>query len=77
MPTDEDGVERYSDVATTFKLVSTRFNEGPAAWQVRIVSWPEDGEPNEDDVLAEATVYRAFVDLVTGGVPSRPSRRRR
>ncbi|MFB7252382.1 hypothetical protein [Microbacterium sp. NPDC056234] len=54
--------ERYGDVATTFSLTTGRFNDGPEAWRVRVVSWPEDGEPNEDDVLAEAIVYRAFVD---------------
>ena len=54
--------ERYDDVATTFSLTTTRFNEGPEAWRVRLVSWPEDSDPDDDDVLAEAIVYRAFVD---------------
>lgn len=54
--------ERYSDVAATFGLTTSRFNDGPAEWQVRLVSWPEDSEPNEDDVLVDAIVYRAFVD---------------
>lgn len=54
--------EHYSDVAATFSLTTTRFNDGPEAWQVRLVSWPEESEPNDDDVLAEAIVYRAFVD---------------
>lgn len=54
--------EEYDDVATTFKLVTTRTDEGPEEWRIRIVGWPEASAPDEDDVLVDALVYRALID---------------
>lgn len=57
-----DGDEKTGSVATTFGLVTTSFDDGPEEWQVRVVGWPEAREPDENDVLAEAIVYRAHID---------------
>ena len=54
--------QNNDDVATTFKLVTTMTDEGPEEWRVRIVGWPEDSEPDEDDVLVDSVVYRALID---------------
>ncbi|MFB7252489.1 hypothetical protein [Microbacterium sp. NPDC056234] len=57
--TDE---ERYGDVATTFSLTTSRFNDGSEVWSLQIVGLPEDSEPDEDDVLVNAVVYRALIN---------------
>lgn len=54
--------DRSDSTAITFEMMTSRFDEGPEAWTVRMISWADDGEPDPTDVLAEAIVYRAHFD---------------
>lgn len=58
----DEGDDNSGDVATTFRLVTTAVDDGPEEWQVSLINWPDESEPDETDVLASATVYRAHVD---------------